>query len=202
MKSSSEKNNASRTFVIAMKCEADAVRPHLRPGDRLVVSGIGKVNAAAATQRAILEGATDVWNVGVAGSVDSSMHVGDCFAVERAVEYDFDLSLVNGTSIGVHDERTSPYFACALDGLDALPRTTLATADRFVDTDDDFRTITALGASLRDMEGAAVVHVCEANGVPCHVVKSVSDVRGHGTTTEQYRVNLKTALAALAAALA
>ena len=38
-----------RAFVIAMRCEADAVEPHLKPGDRVYVAGIGKVNAAAAT---------------------------------------------------------------------------------------------------------------------------------------------------------
>ena len=41
-----------RAFVIAMESEAGAVRPCLRDGDRLYVSGIGKANAAAATQKA------------------------------------------------------------------------------------------------------------------------------------------------------
>ena len=43
-----------RVFVIAMECEAGCVRPFLRPEDRLIVCGIGKVNAAAAQANAIV----------------------------------------------------------------------------------------------------------------------------------------------------
>ena len=194
--------NLVRAFVIAMPSEAEAVRPHLRPGDRLVVSGIGKVNAAAATQRAISEGATEIWNAGVVGGFDPAMSVGGCYAVDRAVEYDFDLSQINGTSVGVHNERTSPYFACATDGaLARLPRATLATGDRFTDDDADIDVLVSLGATLRDMEGAAIAHVCETNGVPCRLVKCVSDVHGKGAMTHQFQQNLSRALAALSACL-
>ena len=186
-----------RAFVIAMASEADAVRPWLRPGDRLLVSGVGKVNAAAATQRAISEGATEIWNAGLAGGFDPAMSVGACYAVDRAAEYDFDLSRVNGTAVGVHDERTTPYFACATSGLEGLPVATLATGDRFTDSPADLSVLAALGATLRDMEGAAVAHVCEANGVPCRLVKCVSDVCGQGSMTGQYRHNRDRALAAL-----
>ena len=91
-----------RAFVIAMECEADAVRPALRDGDRLYVSGIGKVNAAAATQLAICEGANEIWNAGLSGGF-GDVEVGGVYGVERAVEYDFDLAKLNGTAIGVLD---------------------------------------------------------------------------------------------------
>ena len=41
-----------RAFVIAMENEAAEVRPFLRDDDRLYVAGVGKVNAAAAAQKA------------------------------------------------------------------------------------------------------------------------------------------------------
>ena len=190
-------------FVVAMRREADAVRPHLRPGDRLVVCGIGKVNAAAATQRAICDGAAEIWNVGAAGGFGRGMKVGDCVVVERAVEYDFDLSEVNGTQTGVLDGRDTPYFPCAADFAPRLPRATLASGDRFGDRfeADDSATLAALGATVRDMEGAAVAHVCEANGVPCRIVKAISDVRGDGSMVGQYEASLGTALDALSAAM-
>jgi hypothetical protein len=57
-----------RVFVIAMECEADCVRPHLNGTDELIVCGIGKVNAAAAAQKAISEfDAELVVNAGLAG---------------------------------------------------------------------------------------------------------------------------------------
>ena len=190
-----------RAFVIAMACEADAVRPFLGANDRLYVSGIGKVNAAAATQQAIGDGAREVWNVGVAGGFDAAHDVGDCLVIDRAVEYDFDLSEVNGTRVGVHDERMTPYFACADDFAPDLPRATLATGDRFGDSDADLATLADLGATVRDMEGAAVAHVCERNGVPCHMLKSLSDVHGKGSMVGQYQLNRDRALASLSAAL-
>ena len=190
-----------RAFVIAMESEAAAVRPHLASDDRLLVCGVGKVNAAAATQRAIDEGATEIWNVGVAGGLDPSMEVGASYVIDRAVEYDFDLAQVNGTRIGVHNERTTPYFACAADFAPGLPRATLATGDRFGDDAADFATLDGLEAMVRDMEGAAVAHVCETNGVPCRIVKCLSDVRGKGAMTRQYRENLAKALAALSETL-
>ena len=54
-----------RAFVIAMENEAAVVRPFLKDGDRLYVSGVGKVNAAAATQKAIDAGADEILNCGV-----------------------------------------------------------------------------------------------------------------------------------------
>ena len=52
------------------------------------------------------------------------------------------------------------------------------------------------------MEGAAIAHVCETNGVPCRIVKCLSDVHGKGSMTGQYRDNLARALATLLATLA
>lgn len=190
-----------RAFVVAMECEADALRPLLAPDDRLYVSGVGKVNAAAATQRAIDDGASEVWNAGVAGSFRPELRIGTCVVVDRAAEYDFDLSEVNGTCVGVHDERNSPYFECAFDFARRLPRATLATGDRFGDGDADLAALAELGAAVRDMEGAAVAHVCERNGVPCRIVKAISDVHGEGSMVGQYRDCRAVALSALADAM-
>ena len=89
-----------RAFVIAMECEAECVRPHLKSDDRLYVAGIGKVNAAAATQRAICEGADEIWNAGLCGGFGDDIEVG---AVEDSVfqgRRDLDLvaAIVNGVA--------------------------------------------------------------------------------------------------------
>jgi nucleoside phosphorylase len=54
-----------------------------------------------------------------------------------------------------------------------------------------------LGCSLKDMEGAAIAHVCEINKVPCRMLKAISDVHGKGSMTNQYQVNLAKALGCL-----
>jgi len=181
-----------RAFVIAMQCEADCVSRLLKPEDRLYVAGIGKVNAAAATMKAICEGATEIWNVGLCGGFGDDVEVGDVFGVSQATEYDFDLAKINGVSIGVLDGFDTPYIAMAkVPGEHPdLTYRILATGDRFNDDESDHELITkVLSASLRDMEGAAIAHVCKNEGVRCCSVKCVSDVAGRGSMTGQYEQN-------------
>lgn len=188
-----------RAFVIAMENEAEQVRPFLRDGDRLYVSGVGKVNAAAAAQKAIDAGADEILNCGVAGGLDPAMEVGDACEISQAVEYDFDLTMINGTRIGTHNERTTPYFDCRTTGK--FPARILATGDRFTNDERDVTVPLELGATVKDMEGAAIAHVCELNGVPCRMLKCISDVHGKGAMTGQYKDNLAKALQSLAKAL-
>lgn len=200
-----------RAFVIAMECEADTVRPWLRSDDRLYVAGIGKVNAAAATQRAICEGASEIWNVGLCGGFGDDVEVGDIYRVDRAVEYDFDLAKVNGTAVGVLNEYDSPYLeldtpASHVSRLAAFPWfkgvKILATGDRFNDSEaDNALIVKTLGASLRDMEGAAIAHVCKREGVKCLSLKCVSDVAGKGSMTGQYEINKRLCLEKLTNAM-
>ena len=196
-----------------MECEADTVRPWLRSDDRLYVSGIGKVNAAAATQRAICEGTTEVWNVGLCGGFGADIEVGDIYGVKSAVEYDFDLAKLNGTAVGVLDEYDTPYLECALPSafnLDLYTPATpwfkgmriLATGDRFSDSEADYDLIIkTLGASLRDMEGAAIAHVCGRNGVKCLSLKCVTNVAGKGSMTGQYEEHKRICLEKLKKAM-
>ena len=183
-----------RAYVIAMASEAKAVYPALREGDRLYISGIGKVNAAMATQKAIDEGATEIVNAGVCGGFDPSMEIGDVFEVVRAVQYDFDLSDLNHTPVGQLDERESPYFDVAISQSDGA---VLGTGDHFRNGDADLPLLRSLGVTLRDMEGAAVAQVCEKNHIPCRLVKSVTNVQGKGSMTGQYADNLAKALGTL-----
>ena len=188
-----------RAFVIAMECEAEAVRPALREDDRLYVCGIGKVYAAAATQKAISEFKPDVVvNCGLCGAYGDEIQVGDAYGVESAVEYDFDLAQINNTTVGVKDGETSPYVPVSSGG--GFPLRRLATGDRFNDNEADVELIKSFGCSMRDMEGAAVAGVCAMNGVKCVMFKCVSDVHGRGAMTGQYLVNRQKALECLSRA--
>lgn len=207
-----------RAYVIAMDCEAACVRDRMADafasreygrtvvsgrlgGERalLVVSGVGKSNAAAATQFAIQSGADEIVNLGVCGGFEPQMKIGDLYEVDRAVQYDFDLAQLNGTAVGVLNERTSPYIPLQTTGRH--PAKTLATGDHFNDNTADLPLLASLGAGLRDMEGAAVAHVCETAGVPCRALKCVTNVLGAGATG-QYAENLARCLAILAEAAA
>ena len=207
-----------KAFVIAMESEAACVLAHLTgsfesleygrkvvTGQLLdetvmvVVSGIGKSNAAAATQFAIQAGADEILNVGVCGGFEPQMRIGDLNEVDRAVQYDFDLAQLNGTEVGTLNERATPHIPLATDG--AHPAKTLATGDHFNDDTADLPLLERLGVGLRDMEGAAIAQVCERAGVPCRSLKCVTNVLGSGATA-QYAENLKRCLNILTAALA
>lgn len=208
-----------KAFVISMDNEAQCVIANLAGASEtrefgrrvvrgalngeevmLVVSGIGKSNAAAATQLAIQSGADTIVNLGVAGGLDSTIEVGDIYEVDSAVEYDFDLSAVNGTMVGTHDERQTPYIQLATTGK--LPSMLIGTGDRFNDSDDDNDLLlNVLACQLRDMECAAIAHVCETAGIRCVAFKCITDVRGKGAMTGQYVDNLKRCLDKLTAAV-
>ena len=186
-----------RAWIIALNVEAEAVRSAVPREDRLYLSGVGKVNAAIAAARALAAGADELVNVGLCGGFGAGMKIGDVYEVARAVEYDFDLSAINGTCIGQLNERTSPYFELSVRGDPRWPAKILATGDRFVDSDADLGIFRQLGAELRDMEGAAVAHVAEAAGVPCRELKCVSDVYGRGSMTMQFVSHTEEALKCL-----
>lgn len=201
-----------KVFVIAMANEAECVTRHLVDAKEevvfgrrvtrgtlngaeamVVVSGIGKANAAAAVQMALqLTGEKEVVNIGVAGGLEPSMKVGDLYEVSDAVQYDFDLSMVNGTAVGTLDERDSPFIPCAAHGR--LPAKRLGSGDRFNDDEADAALLERLGAGLRDMEVAAMAQVCERAGARVVSYKCVSDVRGNGSTPGQYAENLSRCL--------
>ena len=201
-----------KVFVIAMNNEAECVvsnlenavestlfgrrivRGTLNGEDALVVvSGVGKSNAAAATQLAIQEtGTKRIFNLGVSGGLDPAMKVGDIYEVSAAVQYDFDLVQINGTEMGTLNERDTPFIPCKAEGRFAAK--TLGTGDRFNDNADDSALLKRLGVSLRDMEGAAIAHVCETAGVEFVSYKCISDVEGSGSMPDQYMETLKTCL--------
>lgn len=167
----------------------------------LSVSGVGKVNAAASTAALILRGANVILNFGAAGGLDPTMtEVAEVYLIEKAVQYDFDLTQLNGGEVGTLDGETEnflPLFTPASD----LQKRTLGTGDRFNDSPADHALLIRLGAHLRDMEGAAIAQVCKYAGIPLVSVKAVSDVYGAESTTEQFQKNLKRAMLSLKAEL-
>lgn len=206
-----------KVFVVAMACEAETVVRNLADVRReilfgrevvhgtlggektaVIVAGIGKANAAAGAQLALSSlGAATLLNVGVAGGLDAHLKVGDILRVVRAVQYDFDLSKINGTPVGTLDECKSPFYELptAGDWMEA----TVATGDRFTDDANDVALLRErFGANVCEMELGAIAHTAFRAGVPLYAWKAISDVAGLGTQAGQYKTNLERCLAILA----
>lgn len=156
----------------------------------IVICGVGKVNAACGAQIAIDRlGATEIINLGVAGGLNSSLTVGGIYEISAVVQYDFDLTQLNGTKIGTLDECGENYLPLHICGV--YPAKKLGTGDRFNDSQADFELLTGvLKADIRDMECGAIAQVCMHAGVKCLSIKIISDLAGSGSTTEQYLKNL------------
>ena len=168
----------------------------------LVVSDVGKVNAAVGACAAILQGADIVLNFGVAGGLAADRtEVAELYLIDKVLQYDFDLVQINGGKIGTLDGEEDNFLPLACPaGLD-FPRRAVGTGDRFNDSPVDHKLLLDLGCDIREMELGAIAQVCKYAGVPCVSVKAISDVYGSGSTTDQFQKNCKLALLNLKAHL-
>ena len=197
-------------FVVAMKSEADAVISHMDNVNSqkvynndifvwdlfgqnvaVIICWIWKVNAARATQYAIdVLWAKKIINVWFAGALKPDMSVWKTYQIKAAVEYDFDLAMLNNTEIWVLNEFDDKYLYTQT--IDWFESKILGTGDRFNDSQDDYRLLVdSIKADIRDMEWAAIIHTAIHAWVPVYMFKTISDVAGSGATTEQFLANIK-----------
>lgn len=134
----------------------------------MVISGIGKAHAAAATAW-MMTTFTPEWvlNAGAAGATGNACSLGDMFQIDTVFEA--DRPRLDGEGIE----------SFSLAGVDGLPTMTLATQDHVISSAKERRRLGQF-AGLVDMEGAAVVGTCRQFCVPVSLIKFVSDIHdGH-----------------------
>jgi adenosylhomocysteine nucleosidase len=149
-----------------------------------VNAGAGEISAAAATQLLISVFRVDlVVNFGVVGGLTPEMAMARTVVVESVVHYDFDISDWTGAESGRYMQYPSPYIpatpelvekACAIEP--SLRRVICASADKFVGTEEKKRALhERWQADICEMEAAGIVLTCARRGVPCLLIKTVSD---------------------------
>lgn len=157
----------------------------------LIISGIGKVNAALATQFLLDNYPVDyVVNFGSVGGICGKTEILKYYAVDKCCQYDFDLSSLDNVSIGYIQDYDTVYFYPKTDGLSFLPAASLATSDRFTEKKADIQTISDLKCNIFDMEGGAIAQVCTANNMPFYIIKGVTDTHGSGNDINTFYENL------------
>ncbi|MFT4305321.1 MAG: nucleoside phosphorylase [Microbacterium sp.] len=159
-----------RLLVAALPQEITAFPAEL-PGFEVLVTGLGKLQAAVGLSERLRDGGyEEVVVVGTAGGLVGTAE-GAVHEVAAAIQHDVaDLDGVVGRHVAL-PERTG--------GGDGV---VIATGDRFIDDADAVAAITALGATLVDMETYAYFWVAERYGVPIRVFKAVSDPAQDGAT--------------------
>lgn len=160
----------------------------------IVMSGIGKVNAARCTQLLIDRfEPSKIVNIGSAGALHPDLNIGDVVVSTGCIQHDVDLT-VFGIKKGAFDKQeggfveADPNFAglckAAIKKIigDEYQIFTgpIATGDQFNDSPEkQTQLFEDLGAYCNEMEGAAVAQVCSLCNIPFVVVRSISDKPGN-----------------------
>lgn len=191
------------------KLDAKALPPQagmafyaLPGGHVLCVGGVGKVNAAMAAQ-VLLDrfGVEGILNAGCAGAL-ADLPPGTVVAAGHCVQHDVDTSLA-GDPVGLVSTVNVVELPCAPLPLAHGVTGTVATGDWFGRDYDRARAIQArFGALVCDMEAGAVAQVCLRWGLPCYVLKVVSDHLFAPDQDREYQENFAAAMEALDGAVA
>lgn len=154
----------------------------------LAVCGPGKVNAALCAQSMILRYRPEwVLNLGVAGAGAPGVSIGDMVIATAAVQHDVDTSPI-GDPVGMVSKLNLIEIPCdealrarlvraarAVPGV-RVHEGVVATGDQFINDGAVRARIHARYHALAvEMEGGAVAHACRMHGVPCGVLRSISD---------------------------
>jgi len=155
-----------------------------------VISGIGKTAVATTTTLLIERYRVErVVLIGVAGAVSRELAPGDIVVATAALHHDLDASPIFPRycvpSLGVEripcdEELSALAFAAAREFAHGsavrVLRGLVTSGDRFLELDEMAELRERLPDALAvEMEGAAVAQVCAEAGVPCAIVRSISD---------------------------
>lgn len=147
-------------------------------------TGMGLIAAAAGVQYLVTKyGVGLIVNFGVVGGLTADMKKHKVCVLGRVVHYRYDCSEFMPLRIGQVAEHTSIFLptdeALVQKALRVFPELTVSTCcsgDRFVAQEQDKKKIhEEFEGDVCDMESAGIVLTCEANGVPCLLLKAVSD---------------------------
>ena len=154
----------------------------------LVLSGIGKVNAAVSTSWVIHQFAPDcVINTGSAGGLGKGLKVGDVVIGETVAHHDVDVTafgyvwgqvpqlpavFTSDSNLIRQAEKAVQVFEGA-----AVTQGLIVSGDRFVHSSEGVAEIRSHFPEVKavEMEAAAIAQTCHQLEVPCVIIRAVSD---------------------------
>ena len=199
-------NTTPPKVVIITSVDAEAEAIGMIAKTEVIVSGVGRTNAAIATTEAILRNSEVgyIINAGVAGALPGSgLEVGDCVAASSCIY--FEEGIITPSGFQTTEEMGFPldqFFGNAVPPESMLvqiasrefgwqwgPIATVATCSG---TDAAAKeVVTRTGAIAEAMEGAAVVHAARRFGKPAIELRVISNTTGN---RDKQMWNLKRAL--------
>lgn len=171
----------------------------------LVKAGIGKVLAASCAETLI-----DTYHVGgivftgIAGGVGDNVNVMDMVIGTSLVQHDYGTETNNGFvwngEAGSNQEtgmipvdgtlsKIAYNAACDVLGSAKVHQGVIATGDQFISSESYVKELqTKFDALACEMEGASVARVCDQFGVPCAILRCMSD-KADGIAHDTYAFN-------------
>lgn len=167
----------------------------------ICVCGVGKVNAAAASQAMILKFKPSlIFNLGLGGSASETVGVGEMVVAENSVQYDVDtsalndpvgmISTINLIKLPCHNSLSKKIFENVKRNV-PVHLGVVASGDKFLSSRSELCKINKkFNAIAVDMEAASIAQVCYINDVKFVCLKIISDSVFKSDETE--RGNLTT----------
>ena len=150
----------------------------------IIRSGMGLVAASCGVQYlAAKYDVSCIINFGVVGGLSEDMKKQKICLVDRVVHYKYDCSEFMDLEVGQVDGHDSIYLKpseklveIAGSVMEGLSLATCCSGDKFVATEEEKKLIRdKFDGDICDMESAGIVLASEANGIPCLLLKAVSD---------------------------
>ena len=176
-----------KIIILAAMGSETAPLARVLPDTPIIQTGVGKVAAASATVRAILEHRPDgIVFVGVAGGLSPDLAQLSVLIAQDALQWDVDLTPVNGGSLGTLNDGRS---AIALDpkgsglALEAARELgyhsrlgRVVTGDMFLASKEKSTWLReTFAADAVEMEGAAALQVAHDHDTPMVLLRVISD---------------------------
>lgn len=172
----------------------------------LVQSGVGKVNAARTTQILIEKYKPEaVINVGVGGSINPELNIGDVVISKKIFQHDFDITAFDHKKgyvpeVGDYIEGDKKLLSVFYNVINDLEDSNFQTKIGVIASGDIFCTDVhhkeeiqqQFNADIVDMECSAIAQVAFLDNIPFIGIRSVSDVP-NGDNVSTYKDNVELA---------
>jgi len=189
VKNLTEINKGVRTFFVGQIENKDVV---------IVQAGIGKVNAAVTTSNLLENFNVDcIINIGVAGGQNGVKHK-DVVISTEVLYHDVEVTSF-GTYVHGQMPGHTPTFIADKDLIDitiqVLENTNIsyklgkiASGDQFITSEDKIKEVNALYNDIYavEMEACAIAHTATLYNVPFIIYRSISDVLGDESQSEDF----------------
>lgn len=148
-----------------------------------VVCGVGKTNAALATQLIIdTYGAKGIINAGTAGGIDTMLNLFDTVVCTEAIYHDVEGGVLNSflpwlTSAAMAADASFLQMAkdVAATHKGVVHTGILVSGDKFIVEEGRAEIIAQFAPLAVDMETASIAHVCHVNDIPYIAVRTITD---------------------------